>query len=130
MKAVTTERCIKIIKSYNFTVVQKLHQVGSIARLEFCDTVVMVKSIHCWHVDIVCSGEVNITLLSSQTKAWFYLSRHINTQNNRYLSLENHRLMHELLLHNIKVGVWCAIGAMRTTRIFLFFRDSKFKKIY
>jgi hypothetical protein len=37
----------------------------------------------------------------------------MNTQNNRYWSSQNPHLTHEVLLHPVKVGVWCAVSAGR-----------------
>jgi hypothetical protein len=34
-------------------------------------------------------------------------------QNNRYWSSQNRHLTHEVLLHQVKVGVWCALSARR-----------------
>lgn len=46
-------------------------------------------------------------------EAWFFLNGHVNTQNNRYWSVGKPRLIHKLPLHDIKVGVWCAIVVTR-----------------
>jgi hypothetical protein len=37
----------------------------------------------------------------------------VNSQNNRYWSAENPRLIHELPLHDERIGAWCAISACR-----------------
>jgi hypothetical protein len=46
-------------------------------------------------------------------EAWFHLQGYINIQNNRYLGSQNPHLTHEVLLHPVKVGVWCAASARR-----------------
>jgi hypothetical protein len=38
---------------------------------------------------------------------------YINTQNNHYWSSQNPYLTHEVQLHPLKVGVWCAVSARR-----------------
>jgi hypothetical protein len=40
----------------------------------------------------------------------------VNSQNNRYWSAENPRLIHELPLHDEGIGVWCVISAHRITK--------------
>jgi hypothetical protein len=47
-------------------------------------------------------------------KAWYTLSGYINSQNNRYWSTENPYAVYEVPLHDLKVGVWCAISVRRT----------------
>jgi hypothetical protein len=42
---------------------------------------------------------------------WFHLQGYINTQNNRHWSSQNLHLTHEVQLHPVKVGVWCAVKA-------------------
>jgi hypothetical protein len=46
-------------------------------------------------------------------EAWVRLQGYINTQNNRYWSSQNPHLTHEVLLHLVQVGVWCAVSARR-----------------
>jgi hypothetical protein len=41
------------------------------------------------------------------------LQGYINTQNNRYWILQNPHLTHAVLLHPVKIGVWCAVNARR-----------------
>jgi hypothetical protein len=47
--------------------------------------------------------------------AWFTLCGYINSHNNRHWSTENPHLAHEVPLHDLKVGVWCAVGVLRIT---------------
>jgi hypothetical protein len=42
-------------------------------------------------------------------EAWFSLRREVNSQNNRYWSAENQRLIDELPVHDEKCGVWCTV---------------------
>jgi hypothetical protein len=41
------------------------------------------------------------------------MNGHVNTQNNRYWSTENPFLQHEIPLHKVIVGVWCALSKRR-----------------
>jgi hypothetical protein len=50
-----------------------------------------------------------LTLFSDQ--AWFHLQGYTNLQHNRYWSLQNPHLTHQVLLHPKKVGGWCAASA-------------------
>jgi hypothetical protein len=43
-------------------------------------------------------------------EAWFHLSEYVNSQNSRFWSSENPRLLHEVLLHSQKIGCWCVIS--------------------
>lgn len=40
---------------------------------------------------------------------------YVNSHNNRYWSTENPHVVHEVPLHNLKVGVWSEISAWRIT---------------
>jgi hypothetical protein len=46
-------------------------------------------------------------------EARFHLSGYMNSQNNSYWSAENPHSIHEAPLHDVKIGVWCAISAHR-----------------
>jgi inhibitor of nuclear factor kappa-B kinase subunit alpha len=46
-------------------------------------------------------------------EAWFHMQGYINMQNNRYWSSQNSHLTHKVLLYPVKVGVWCAVRAIR-----------------
>jgi hypothetical protein len=52
-----------------------------------------------------------LTFFSNE--AWFHFQGYITTQNNSYWSSQNPHLIHEVLLHPVKVGVWCAVSARR-----------------
>jgi len=51
---------------------------------------------------------------------WLYLHSHINTQKNRYWLANNLRVLHRVLLHDIKVGVWCAVSTIKIIRLITF----------
>jgi hypothetical protein len=56
-------------------------------------------------------------------KRGFTRQRYTNTQNNRYWSSQNPHLTHEILLHPVKVGVWCAVSAKRIV-VSVFFNET------
>jgi hypothetical protein len=57
------------------------------------------------------------------------LAGHINTQNNHNLSSQNSHLTHKVLLHPVKIGVWCAVNARRIVAP-VFFNETIAKDIY
>jgi hypothetical protein len=46
-------------------------------------------------------------------EVWLHFCGHGSSQNNEYLSSVNPHLIHEVLLHDVKVGVWCAVNDKR-----------------
>jgi len=44
------------------------------------------------------------------------LKSHLNTQTNSYWSADNPRLIHEVPIRDIRVGIWCAVSATRIMR--------------
>jgi hypothetical protein len=54
---------------------------------------------------------MNPQLAFFSDEQWFHLQGYINMQNNHYWSSQNPFLTHKLLLHPVKVGVWCAVRA-------------------
>jgi hypothetical protein len=44
-------------------------------------------------------------------EAWFELSGNVNSQNIRYWCSENPYAVHEVPLHDLEVGFWCAVSA-------------------
>jgi hypothetical protein len=62
--------------------------------------------------------------------AWFSLNGHTNTQYNRYCIANNTTLIHELLLHDIKVSIWRAINVTWINKPTFFFWHNKFTNIF
>jgi hypothetical protein len=60
----------------------------------------------------VVEGEVDLQLTFVSDDAWFHWQGYINTQNN-YWNSQNSHLTHEVPLHPVKVGAWCAVSARR-----------------
>jgi hypothetical protein len=57
-------------------------------------------------------GEVHPILVFCE-EAWFRLSGYVTSKNKRYWFAENPMLIHELTIHDVTVGVWCAMNATR-----------------
>jgi hypothetical protein len=53
-------------------------------------------------------------------EAWYSLSGYVNSQNNRYWSIENPHAVHDVSLNDLRVGDWCAISVQEITRPMLF----------
>jgi hypothetical protein len=60
--------------------------------------------------EAVCSGEVDPLFTYFTDDARFYIKGHVNTQNKRYWSAGNPRLIYKVPLYDITVGVRCAIS--------------------
>jgi hypothetical protein len=65
----------------------------------------MLKNVH--------DGLVDPQLLFITGKAYFHLSSYVNSQNIIIWSDENPHAVDQILLHDIKIGVWCAVSARR-----------------
>jgi hypothetical protein len=78
----------------------------------------------------VIEGEISPQLTFFSDEAWFYLQGYINTQNNRYWSSQNPHLTHEVLLHPVKVGAWCAVSARRIVGPMFLTKQLNAKDIY
>jgi hypothetical protein len=63
-----------------------------------------------WFIRSVVEGEMDRQLTVFSAEAWCHLQGYINTQNNRYWNSQNPHLTHEIPLHRVKVGVWCAVN--------------------
>ena len=101
----SVHRATKILKlkPYRVSIVQQLQPRDDQARINFCN----------WILQHIVDGIVNPHLLIFSDEAWFHLSGHVSSQNHRYWSTENPRLIHEVPLHDQKIGVWCAVTAER-----------------
>jgi hypothetical protein len=64
----------------------------------------------------MCDGDIATTLVLFSNEAWFHLSGYVNSQNNRQWSKKNPIIINGIPLHGVKVGVWCAMSAGRTTK--------------
>jgi hypothetical protein len=58
-------------------------------------------------------GEIDPQVTFFSDEARFHLQGYINTRNNRYWSSQNPHPTHKVLLHPVKVGVWCAVSARK-----------------
>lgn len=95
-------------KPYKITAVQQLQPLDHEKRITYCN----------WFFQHVADGILDPQLLFVTDEAWFHLNGYVNSQNNRYWATENPHETFQMPLHDIKVGVWCAISARRIITIF------------
>jgi len=81
-----------------------------------------------WLLNGVNAGKINPTLIPCNEEVWFHFSGHMNSQYKINLPVENHKLIHEVPLHDDNVDVWCAMSATRVIGP-IFFWDCKFMLI-
>jgi hypothetical protein len=91
------------LRPYKTTATHVLQPRDSAGTVHFCS----------WFLQSAVEGEIDPLLAFFSDETWSHLQEYINTQNNRYGSSQNIHLTHEVLLHPVKVGVWCAIIARR-----------------
>lgn len=60
----------------------------------------------------VFNGLLDQELIFYFDKEWFTLNSYANSQNNRHWSTDYHPTVHEVPLHDLINGVWCATGAL------------------
>jgi hypothetical protein len=89
------------LRPYKTTVIHALHCRDPAIWVHFCS----------WFLQPVFKDEIDPQLTFFSDVVWFHLYRYINTQNNCCWSSQNPHLTHKVLLHPVKVGVWCAVGA-------------------
>jgi hypothetical protein len=58
----------------------------------------------------VHDGEIDPILV-----LWSHFSGYVDTQNNMCWSAESPIVVHEVVLHDVKFGMWCAVSATMTT---------------
>jgi hypothetical protein len=91
------------LKPYRTTVVHQLLPPDAEVRINYCR----------WLQQLVYDGMVDPDFVFYTDEARFHLSGCVNSQNNRYWRTENPHSIHEFPLHDVKIGVWCAINAHR-----------------
>ena len=91
------------LKPYKTRVVHQLLPTDDAGRRNFCN----------WYLQAIHDGVVDPMLVFFSDETWFHLSGYVNSQNNRFWSLENPHNIHEVPLHDVKIGVWCAISGRR-----------------
>ncbi|KAJ4435021.1 hypothetical protein ANN_23594 [Periplaneta americana] len=103
--------CGNIIKKdlhlypYKFTVVNAVKHPDEPSRVEFCQ----------WFLNEVVSGLLDPQFFITSDEAWFSLPGYVNSQNMRhYASVNPHKYLEEPL-HNLKIGVWCAMSGVNIT---------------
>jgi hypothetical protein len=83
--------------------VHEVKPVDAPQRIQFCNW--MLKNMH--------DGLADPLLLFITDEACFHLSGYVNSQNTRIWSGENPHAIHQTPLHDIKIGVLCAVSARR-----------------
>lgn len=101
------------LRPYKISVVQELRPADPRLRIDFCQ----------WYLQSIHDGLVDTNFFFFTDEAWFHLNGYVNTQNNRYWSSTNPHQFREVPLHDVKVGVWCAISASRVIGP-IFFEDT------
>lgn len=66
-----------------------------------------------WLLDMVERGFMDPFLFFSTDEAWFHLSGYVNAQNTWHWSSENPHEFWPRPLHDLKIGVWCAVSGNR-----------------
>ena len=59
------------------------------------------------NLHVVHDGEIDPILI-----LWSHFSGYVDTQNNMYWSAESPMVVDEVVLHDTKVGMWCAVSSM------------------
>jgi hypothetical protein len=85
------------LKLYRVSCVQELRPADKEKRVKYCK----------WFLKNIVAGELDPTLYFMSSEAWFH------SQNTRYWSAENPHNLHQVPLHDQKIGVWCAVSASR-----------------
>jgi hypothetical protein len=91
------------LRPYKTTVIHGLQPRDCASTVHFCSR----------FLQSVVEGGIGPQFAFFSDEAWFHLQGYINTQSNRYWSSQNPHLTHEVLLHPLKVDVWCAVSARR-----------------
>jgi hypothetical protein len=100
------------LRPYKMAVIHALQPCDPAGRVNFCS---------CFLQSVVKS-EIDPQLTFFSDEAWFHLQGYINTLNNYYRSSQNPHVTQEVLLHQVKICVWCAISA-RTIVEPMFFNE-------
>jgi hypothetical protein len=72
----------------------------------------------CWVSKCVHDGIVNPALLFMSDKVWFHLGDFVNAHNTCNWDAKNSYAVHEVPLHDQKVGVLCAVSGWRVMGLF------------
>lgn len=91
------------LKPYKVIVVQELQPRDYEIRVNFSN----------WILRNVNDRVIDPHLIFFSDEAWFHLHGYVSSQNNRYWSTEKPDFVHEVPLHDQKIGVWCAVSAYR-----------------
>jgi hypothetical protein len=92
-------------RPYRMQEVHRIKHTDFNLRITFCN----------WLLRNVHDGIIDPYLFFMSDEAWFHVSGIVNAQNSRIWDTENPHVLHQRPLHDIKVGVWCAVSAQRVT---------------
>ena len=101
----TYQRVLKSLsmRAYRITCVQELKLPDKDKRLQYCR----------WLLSMVEKGRLDPLLYFMSDEAWFHLLGYVNSQKTGYWSSENPHVIHETPLHDLKIGVWCAVSGTK-----------------
>jgi hypothetical protein len=94
-----------------------LHEVAVVWELCDIDCEARVDFMN-WYLHAVRDREIGPTRVLFNGEACFHLSGYMNSHNNRCELAVNRMLIHDVPLHDKKVGVWCAMGANRNIGVY------------
>lgn len=109
----TVVRKMLKLRPYKISTVHKLLDVDPDARINYCR----------WMMQAITNGTINLDLTFFSDEAWFSLDGYLNSQNNRFWSLNNPHVFIESPLHSKKVGVICFMSRRRIIGP-IFFRET------
>lgn len=105
--------------AYRVSVVHELKPVDLVKRVRYCQ----------WVLENISEGFLDPFLFISTDEAWFHLSGYVNSQNTRHWATQNPHVSHQKPLHDLKIGVWCAISGRRIIGP-IFFEESDNTEFY
>jgi hypothetical protein len=111
----TAHRATKLLgfRPYRIQEVHRIKHTDLNLRITFCN----------WLLHNVHNGISDPNLFFMSDEAWFHVSGYVNAQNSRIWDTKNPHVLHQRPLHDIKVGVWCAVSAWRVIGP-IFFEDA------
>jgi hypothetical protein len=90
-------------RPYRIKKVHRIKQTDFNLRITFCN----------WLLRNVHDGIIDPDLFFMSDEAWFHVSGNVNAQNSSIWDTENPHVLHQRPLHDMEVGVCCAVSARR-----------------
>ena len=111
---------------YNKCMTQRLHLLSCWTSVvhKACDTYLEARLnfVNCY-LHEMHDAHLPPTLVLFCDLAWFHLGRYANSHSSRYWSAENPPLSHEVPVHDIMVGVLCAMCAAEVIALVICLRS-------